>query len=158
MEKQINTDKHIMVPLNFPVYHFKIIEKSGQNYIWDNIRKKHIRLTPEEWVRQNTIQYLINEKKYSPALIAVEKTIVVNKNTKRCDIVLYNNCGKPKMIVECKAPDVKITQKTFDQIAVYNILLEVDYLMITNGLMHFCSKMNYKNNSFAFLQNIPDNV
>ena len=145
-----------MEKLNFPTYKFKIITENNQLYIWDNIRKKHVRLTPEEWVRQHAVRYLIEDKNYSSSLIAIEKTIKVNNNTKRCDIVLYNNNGEPIIIVECKAPNVKISQKTFDQIAVYNILLKVDYLFVSNGIEHFCSKMDYKSNTYNFVKDIPD--
>ena len=144
-----------MEQLNFPTYEFRISEKEGQKYIFDDIRKKHVKLTPEEWVRQNTIKYLIHEKNYPAQLIAVEQAIKVNQNSRRCDIVLYNNSAQPQMIVECKAPGIKISQKTFDQIATYNILLHVDYLFVTNGLEHFCSKMDYNNNSYKFLKDIP---
>jgi len=144
-----------MEQLNFPKYEFRISEKEGQKYIFDDIRKKHVKLTPEEWVRQNTIKYLIHEKNYPASLIAVEQAIKVNQNSKRCDIVLYNNTGLPHMIVECKAPSVKISQKTFDQIATYNIQLRVDYLFVTNGMQHFCCKMDYTNNSYNFVKDIP---
>ena len=145
-----------MQQLNLPIYQHRTKVDGNKKLIFDIIRKKYVALTPEEWVRQNFIHYLINEKNYPAPLIAVEMTLKVNTVTRRCDIALYNNTGKPIVIVECKAADVKINQKTFEQIANYNIELKVDYLIVTNGINHYCCKIDYELNTFQFLKDIPD--
>jgi hypothetical protein len=111
--------------------------------------------TPEEWVRQNFIQYLIQEKGYPASLMAVEMGIDVLNTKKRCDIVLYNALGKPTIIVECKAPSIKIGQDTFDQIARYNLTLNTNYLIVTNGLQHYVCIMDHENKCYHFLEEIP---
>lgn len=113
-------------------------------------------LTPEEWVRQHIIHYLIEEKNYPISLIAVEKKVTVNKLTKRTDILVFNAMGNPHIIVECKAPSIKISQDTFDQIARYNLKLAANYLIVTNGLTHFYAFMDLKNESYVFMENIPN--
>ncbi len=144
-----------MQQLNLPIYRQKTKIDGDKKLIFDIIRKKYVALTPEEWVRQNFIHYLINERNYPASLIAVEMTLKVNTVTKRCDIALFDNTGNPIVIVECKATDVKINQKTFEQIANYNIKLRVDYLIVTNGIDHYCCKIDYESNSFRFLKDIP---
>ncbi|REE82054.1 type I restriction and modification enzyme subunit R-like protein [Lutibacter oceani] len=144
-----------MQPLNLPTYKFRIKSSENKHFIFDIIRKKYMILTPEEWVRQHFIHYLIEEKKYPISLIAVEKKLTINKLTKRTDILVFNNKGVPNIIVECKAPSVKITQETFDQIARYNLKLDANYLITTNGLEHFYCKMDTKNEQYIFLKNIP---
>ncbi|MBN2519713.1 MAG: type I restriction enzyme HsdR N-terminal domain-containing protein [Bacteroidales bacterium] len=145
-----------MIKLNLPEYHFKIKEVEGKKYIFDQNRKKYVALTPEEWVRQNFIQYLVNEKKYPLSLIGIEYPLKVHKLDRRGDIVVFNNQGKPGLIVECKAPDVQITQNVFDQIANYNIPLKVKYLIVTNGMKHYCCEMDYENKSYCFQKSIPE--
>ena len=146
-----------MQKLNLPDYKFNFRKtKEDKIEIFDKIRRKYVALTPEEWVRQNFIQFLILEKNTPKALISVEKEIILNQTKKRPDIVVFTNIGIPKIIVECKAPVIKITQNVFDQIARYNISLQVDYLIVTNGLSHFCCKINYLKRNFEFLENIPD--
>ncbi len=113
-------------------------------------------LTPEEWVRQNFIRYLVEEKQYPVSLIAIEKGLLVERRTKRTDIVIYNRSGIPLVIVECKAPEVKITPNVFDQIVRYNITLNANYLIVTNGLEHFCCLLSYTDNSYSFLKDIPE--
>ena len=142
--------------LNFPAYNFRQKKIGDKLHIYDEIRKKYVCLTPEEWVRQNMIKFLMNEKGYSPGLIGVEVTIKMNRVVKRADIVAYNREGAPCLIVECKSPGTKITQDVFDQIARYNMQLHVNYLIITNGLEHYCCKLDYNNNSYSFLKDIPD--
>lgn len=144
-----------MQKLNFPSYPFKIKEDDKRTQIFDTVRKKYVALTPEEWVRQHIITFLITEKKFPASLIAVE--VSLNRGTKkqRADIVIYTNDGKPRMIIECKAPEVKITQDVFYQIARYNAPLKMNYLVVTNGLMHFCCKMDYKNDEHVFIKEIP---
>lgn len=112
-------------------------------------------LTPEEWVRQHFVQFLINELDYPASLIAIELGIKVNELSKRCDIVLHGSDGQPIMVVECKAPDVRISQETFDQAARYNISLKVPYLVVTNGMQHFCCKINHIEGDFHYLKDIP---
>ena len=145
-----------MQPLNLPTYKFRIKSSENKHFIFDIIRKKYMVLTPEEWVRQHFIHYLIEVKKYPISLIAVEKKLTINKLTKRTDILVFNNKGLPNIIVECKAPSVKITQETFDQIARYNLKLDANYLITTNGLEHFYCKMDTKNEQYIFLKTIPE--
>ena len=145
-----------MQNLNLPIYSIKLIKEGNKTLVFDPIRKKNIILTPEEWVRQNFIQFLIKEKNYPPSLIAVEMEINLLNTKKRCDIVLYNNKGLPHMIVECKAPSIKISQDTFDQIARYNITLKTDLLVVTNGLQHYVCMMNHQNQRYHFLKEIPN--
>ncbi|KGL60670.1 type I restriction enzyme R protein [Polaribacter sp. Hel1_33_49] len=123
--------------------------------IFDKLRKKYIVLTPEEWVRQHFVYFLIEEKKYPVTLIALEKQLTINNLKKRSDILIFNTDGKPEIIVECKAPSIKITQNTFDQIARYNLKLRANYLIVTNGLEHFYCKMDFKNETYIFLKDIP---
>ena len=124
-------------------------------HIFDEVRKKYLLLTPEEWVRQNFIHYLNKEKKYPLGLMGVEQMVKYNSLKTRADIVIYNLEGKPNVIVECKAPEVKITQDTFNQIAKYNSQLKVKYLIVTNGMKHFCCQMDYENNKIIFLEDVP---
>lgn len=145
-----------MTNLNLPTYSFKIKSKENKLYIFDILRKKNVVLTPEEWVRQNYIQYLINEKKYPKTLIAIEKQLKINNLIKRTDILIFDKSGNPNIIVECKAPSIKITQDTFDQIARYNLKLQAKYLIVTNGLEHFYCKMNYQQMKYDFLKEIPN--
>ncbi|MDO9593934.1 MAG: type I restriction enzyme HsdR N-terminal domain-containing protein [Lutibacter sp.] len=145
-----------MQPLNLPTYPFKIKSSENKYFIFDIVRKKYMVLTPEEWVRQHMIHYLITAKNYPISLIAVEKKVTVNKLTKRTDILVFNTKGTPHIIVECKAPSIKITQDAFDQIARYNLKLEASYLIVTNGLTHFYSFMDLKNECYVFLENIPN--
>lgn len=126
-----------------------------KTYIFDVVRKKYLLLTPEEWVRQNFIHYLNKEKKYPLGLMGVEQMVKYNSLKTRADIVMYNTEGKANIIVECKAPDVKITQDTFNQIAKYNSQLKVKHLLVTNGMNHYCCKMDYDSNRITFLEEIP---
>jgi hypothetical protein len=144
-----------MQPLNLPTYPFKIKSSENKYFIFDIVRKKYMVLTPEEWVRQHIIHYLITEKNYPISLIAIEKKVTVNKLTKRTDILVFNVKGNPHIIVECKAPSIKITQDAFDQIARYNLKLEANYLIVTNGLTHFYAYMDLENECYVFLENIP---
>lgn len=145
-----------MFKLNLPKYNFKLSKKDNKVYIYDFIRKKKIFLTPEEWVRQHFIQFLINEQNYSKNLIAVEKEIKVNNLKKRFDILVFNNLGGHEIIVECKAPTVKINQSAFDQIARYNLRINATYLIVTNGLEHYYCKMDFKNKKYIFLEKCPE--
>lgn len=145
----------MMKGLNLPPVNIKIVERDNKKYIFDTIRKKYLLLTEEEWVRQNFIHYLCNYKDYPPSLIAVEKALKVNDLQKRTDVVIYDRSAQAKMIIECKAPGVKLNQQVFDQAARYNMSLHVDFLLITNGLEHYCCKMDYPNHSYFFLEEVP---
>jgi hypothetical protein len=144
-----------MQKLNFPQYTFRFKNSENKIAAFDEIRKKFIILTPEEWVRLHTVQYLISEKKYPKSLINVEKQLKIGKRIKRYDVVVYNSKGDIHIIVECKAPAIKITQDTFDQIARYNMSLDANYLMVTNGLKHFCAKIDFIDKNVSFLKEIP---
>ncbi|MDX6747194.1 type I restriction enzyme HsdR N-terminal domain-containing protein [Polaribacter sp. PL03] len=145
-----------MQKLNLPNYKFRLKSNENKTLIFDNLRKKYMVLTPEEWVRQHYVQYLIEEKKYPISLIALEKQLTINNRKKRTDILVFNAEGKPDIIVECKAPKIKITQATFDQIARYNLKLRANFLIVTNGLEHFYCKMDFENETYIFLKEIPD--
>ena len=145
-----------MQKLNLPSYHFKLKSNEKHTLIFDNLRKKYLVLTPEEWVRQHFVRFLVDQKKYPTSLIAIEKQLKINNLTKRSDIVIFNKTGNPYILVECKAPSVKITQATFDQIARYNLRLNANYLIVTNGLQHYFCKIDVKNETYIFLEDIPD--
>lgn len=152
-----------MTPLNLPEYVFRIQKSDKGMHIFDTIRKKFVALTPEEWVRQNFIRFLIEEKKYPSSLIAVETGLKYNKLKKRCDITVFNRKGTIWMLVECKAPEVKISQATFDQVATYNAggKERTKFLAVTNGLKHYCCEMLAKpqdqsNSFYHFLKDFPE--
>lgn len=141
---------------NLPPYEPRLSKTETRIDIWDFLRNKWVCLTPEEEVRQHFLHYLVQNKNYPKGLLAVEYSLKVNHLQKRADIVLFNTFGHPVLIVECKAPTIKITQKTFDQIARYNLSLKVDYLIVTNGLEHFCCQLDFVHQQYIFLQEIPD--
>ena len=145
-----------MQKLNLPTYNFKLKSSQNKTLIFDKLRKKYVVLTPEEWVRQHFVHFLIDQKKYPETLIAIEKQLTINNLKKRTDILIFNSDGKPEVIIECKAPSIKISQKTFDQIARYNLQLKAEFLIVTNGLTHFYCKMDFKNKTYIFLKNLPD--
>ncbi len=142
--------------LNLPEYQLTYQTNEKGITVFDIIRKKYILMTPEEHVRQQFIHYLIQEKQYPKGLLGVEKQLKIYDTTKRTDIVLYDKQGNVSIIVECKAPEVKVSQDAFDQIARYNMNFKAQYLIVTNGLNHFCCKPNYNDNSYVFLKDIPD--
>lgn len=142
--------------LNLPEYAFRTKNENGKEWIFDVNRKKFVVLTPEEWVRQNFIQYLKNEKNYPESLMAVEKQIIVNGKQRRFDLLTYLRNGQPHLIAEFKAPNVKITQDTFDQVVRYNMALRVERVVVSNGLQHFACEIDYIKNSYSFLQEIPE--
>ncbi|NEV94203.1 type I restriction enzyme HsdR N-terminal domain-containing protein [Psychroflexus sp. YR1-1] len=144
-----------MQKLNFPEYSFKFKSKENKPAIFSMLRKKYLVLTPEEWVRQHCVQFLISEKKYSLSLLSEERQLYLNGITKRYDIVAYKPTGEIELIVECKAPNIPITQETFDQIARYNLALKADYLMITNGMNHYFCTMDYEHETYLFLEHLP---
>lgn len=135
---------------------FKIREAEGRKEIFDPIRKKYVSLTQEEWVRQNFIRYLITEKKYPRSHIAVEKEIKVNKMSKRFDIAVFNHSGEPVMVIECKAPEIRITQDVFDQVARYNMFFKVSHLVVTNGSDTYCSHIDFESGQYHFIDGLPD--
>ena len=135
----------------------KIKKEDGKQYLFCPIRKKHLVLQPEELVRQLLIIFLIEKKEYPKPCIAVEKSLTINELYRRFDVLLYDKNTKPFLLVECKAPEVKITQSTFEQIAQYNLSLQVPYLLVTNGITTYCCKMDYQDESFEFIQEIPSN-
>ena len=141
--------------LNLPKYQVKIQKKEGNYFIFDEIRKGYFVLTPEEWVRQNFIHFLINHHDYSKNYIKVEKQIKVNERIKRFDILVYDKGATPFLLIECKAPEVKISQSTFEQIATYNMELKVPYLVVTNGLNHFICEIDFENKTYKYLKEIP---
>ena len=145
-----------MQKLNLPNFSFNIKSNEKHTLIFDNLRKKYVVLTPEEWVRQHYVHYLIQHKNCPISLIAVEKQLIINNRKKRTDIVVFDKEGTPNMIVECKAPHVPISQATFDQIARYNLKLKAKYLILTNGIQHYYCQMDFKNENYIFLKDIPD--
>jgi predicted type IV restriction endonuclease len=145
-----------MFSLNLPSFETNIIQKDKNRMIFDILRKRYVKLTPEEWVRQHFIHFLIEHKNYPAGLLANEVGLNLNGTKKRCDTVLYRRDLNPQMIIEYKAPQINIAQKVFDQIARYNIVLRVDYLIVSNGLQHYCCKMNYEQQNYSFLTDIPD--
>ncbi|MFI2743252.1 type I restriction enzyme HsdR N-terminal domain-containing protein [Zhouia sp. PK063] len=147
-----------MQQLNFPAYNFRFKNSENKTHIFDVIRKKFVVLQPEEWVRQHVVQYLIHEKNYPISLINVEKALKVNNLTKRYDVVVFKPNGEIQLMVECKAPEIKITQDTFDQIARYNLQLQANFLMITNGLQHYYCKMDFEQEKYIFLKEIPSYI
>ncbi|RTY94969.1 type I restriction enzyme HsdR N-terminal domain-containing protein [Flavobacterium sp. GT3R68] len=145
-----------MQKLNFPSYPFRFKNSENKVAIFDEIRKKFVILTPEEWVRQHVIQFLLLEKNYPKSHINVEKLLKINDLKKRYDVVVFNPDGTIFILVECKAPEIKISQGTFDQIARYNMTLNAQYLMVTNGHNHYFCQMDYKQELYQFLQELPN--
>lgn len=145
-----------MQKLQFPTYTFRFKNSENKIAIFDEIRKKFIVLTPEEWVRQHVVSFLQQEKKYPKSYINVEKLIKVYDLNKRYDVVVYQPSGAIYLLIECKAPEVIISQDTFDQIARYNLKLKAKYLMITNGLNHYFCEMDFENEKYVFLNDLPD--
>lgn len=145
-----------MLALNLPAYETKITACEGKQQIFDILRKCYVALTPEEWVRQHFVHYLIEKKGYPARLMGNEVPITLNGTRRRCDTVVYDKSLTPRMIIEYKAPDVKITKEVFAQISRYNLTLKVNYLIISNGMQHYCCKMDYANKTFTFLNEIPE--
>lgn len=143
-----------MLKLNFPNFEFKFKNRDNKTYIFDIIRKKFILLTPEEWVRQHVVSYLINHG-VSKNHIGVEKKIIVNKLTKRFDVVVFKRDGSVKLLVECKAPNIKIDQKVFDQTSIYNMNLNSEFVMTTNGLVHYFFKIDNSSKTYNFIKDFP---
>jgi type I site-specific restriction endonuclease len=143
-------------PLNFQSFHFKLKEEQDKTLIYDEVRSKYVVLTPEEWVRQHCIKYLSELKQVPAGLISVEKGITLNGKRLRYDAVVYSKKGNPMLLVECKAPEVQIVQETFNQIAAYNMELNVPFLWVTNGLKHFFCYIDKQQNKVQFLKELPN--
>lgn len=145
-----------MLKLNIPTFQMKLSGTQERPKILDILRRKFVALTPEEWVRQHFIHFLIEHKGYPSALMANEVALSCGNKQLRADTVLYDRDLNARMIIEYKAPTIKITKRVFEQVTAYNFLLHVDYLIVSNGLTHYCCKMNYENNSYMLLTSIPD--
>ena len=145
-----------MQNLNFPTDSFRFKNSENKVSIFDEIRKKFILLTPEEWVRQHVIHFLLLDKNYPKSYINVEKLIKINDLSKRYDGVVFQPNGEIFLLIECKAPEVAISQQTFDQIARYNLVLKAKYLMVTNGLNHYFCQMDFENEKYVFLKELPE--
>lgn len=144
-----------MIQLNLPTFDFKVKKQKDKLYIYDQIRRKYLLLTPEEWVRQHFVHYLSQELKYPKGLITTESGLKYNGLQRRTDIVVFNRQGTPHLIVECKAPAVTISQQVFNQVAVYNKILKANLLVVSNGLQHFCCQYQVGTGSWQFLPGIP---
>lgn len=145
-----------MIQLTLPPYQIRVKETHGRKQIFDILRRKYVALTPEEWVRQHFIHYLVEHKNYPSSLLANEVSLQIGEKRMRADSVLYDNQLHPRMIIEYKAPNVTLTQKVFDQITVYNLLLHVDYLIVSNGMITYICKMDYEKQTYKFLEAIPN--
>ena len=144
-----------MLPLNLPSYPAKILKRNGKNVIFDPLRQKYVALTPEEWVRQHFVHFLTDFKGYPKGLLANEIQLDLNGTKKRCDTVLFNKDLSARMIVEYKAPNIEITQAVFDQITRYNMVLKVEYLIVSNGIRHYFCRIDYNTMQYTFLPDIP---
>ena len=144
-----------MHTLNLPPADLRCTQKEGQTAVFDPLRHRYVRLTPEEWVRQHFVHYLIHHMGYPEGLLANEVSLTLNQTAKRCDSVLYDLHAQPQMIIEYKAPHIQLNQHTFDQITRYNIVLRVPYLIVSNGLQHYCCRIDYERGTYAFLREIP---
>ncbi|HVW12560.1 MAG TPA: type I restriction enzyme HsdR N-terminal domain-containing protein [Mucilaginibacter sp.] len=145
----------MLQPLRLPPYPFKITDHDGKLTLFDEIRKKHIVLTPEEWVRQHFVQFLINQKGYPRSLIRLEGGLKLHGMQRRTDIVVFNSAGERILIVECKSPDVGITQKVFDQVARYNMVHKVSILAVSNGLDHYYCTIDFAGGKYQFIEDLP---
>ena len=145
-----------MIQLTLPPYQIRVKETHGRKQIFDILRRKYVALTPEEWVRQHFIHYLVEHKNYPSSLLANEVSLQIGEKRMRADSVLYDNQLHPRMIIEYKAPNITLTQKVFDQITVYNLLLHVDYLIVSNGMITYICKMDYEKETYKFLEAIPN--
>jgi len=145
-----------MQKLNLPAHDFSIKREKDKLYIFDDFRKKWIVLTPEEWVRQHLLMFLIKNKNYPKSLIAIERLVNVNGLSQRFDAVLFNSSAQPIAVIECKAPSIKITDSTLAQAIRYNATIKAPYLILTNGLETFCGVIDLEKNNFSYLKDIPD--
>lgn len=144
-----------MQALNLPPFAHKITEVAGKAYIFDSLRRKYVRLSPEEWVRQHLIHLLIGHYQYPKALIRTEGGLTLNQTRKRTDILVYTRAGEPFLLVECKAPDIPLTQRVFDQLARYNHIHRAPYVVVSNGLTHFCCQLDHSSGRITYLDDFP---
>ena len=144
-----------MIRSNLPAFKINLTGTQQHPAIFDILRRKYVALTPEEWVRQHFIHFLIEQKGYPKTLLVNEVQLRIGEKSVRADSVLYDTDLHPRMIIEYKAPSIQLTQRVFDQISVYNMLLHVDYLIVSNGLQHYCCKMDYEHNTYTFVPEIP---
>jgi len=144
-----------MFALNLPAFEHKIRQHDGKNQIFDPLRRRYVTLTPEEWVRQHFTHFLISQKGYPAGRMVNEAQVLVNGQKKRCDTVVYDDCLQPLVVLEYKAPEIALGQKVFDQIASYNFILKVPYLIVSNGLTHYCCRMDYENQQVRYLTDLP---
>lgn len=144
-----------MIQLNFPPADLRIRQQNDRMEVFDPLRRKFVQLTDEEWVRQNLINYLATDRKIPMTMMASERGLLVNNMPKRFDLLIFSPNGNPIMIVECKAPHIRVNEEVFYQAARYNITLQVEYLLITNGLEHHCIHVNYKTGETQFLKEVP---
>ena len=145
-----------MTPLNLPSHNFKIKKQSGKVWIFDGVRKKFVQLTPEEWVRQHFVHYLKEIHHYPRSLFRIEGSLTYNTLQKRSDILIFDRAGKPWMLVECKAPAIKLSQRAFNQVAIYNMTVGAKYLAVTNGMVHYCCVAPKAGQEGKFLEDFPD--
>ena len=145
-----------MLPLNLPKFSVKVTEKAGKPSIWDPVRRKFVALTPEEWVRQHFVNYLVTEKNYPQELLANVVVVKLHGTSKCCDIIAYTRFLDTLMIIEYKDKNIEISSSFFDQIVRYNMVLHVKYLTVSNGIRHFCCKIDYEKQTYAFLEDIPE--
>jgi len=145
----------MLQPLNLPPYPFKITDQDGQLSLFDEIRKRNIIITPEEWVRQHFVQYLIRQKNYPKSLIKLESGHKLYGKQKRSDILAFNSAGDKVLLVECKAPSVAIDQKVFDQVARYNMVHKIALLAVTNGLQHYYCRIDFEGKNYQFIEELP---
>ncbi len=144
-----------MQTLNLPAYQPKVKGSKNNRLIFDFVRKKYVKLTPEEWVRQHILHFLTEIKGYPLSLIAVEKQLTINGLKKRFDILVFDKSGQPNILIECKAPNISILQETFDQVARYNLVVNANYIMVSNGLQHYFCQVDIKNQKYIFLEELP---
>ena len=144
-----------MLALNLPKTELKVISKDGKQQVFDVLRRRFVVLTPEEWVRQQFVHFLIRHKGYPAECIGNEVSITLGATKKRCDTVIYGSHAEPLMVIEYKSPSVEITQKVFEQICRYNIKMRVEWLVVSNGLQHYCTRIDYENGTYQFVEDIP---
>lgn len=144
-----------MLELNLPTCQLKFADEGGRMTVWDQVRMKYVAFTPEENVRQHFVSYLISAKGYPATHLMNEVSLNLNGLSRRCDTVAYDRQLTPKVIVEYKAPTVQITKQVFEQISRYNLVLKVDYLIVSNGIRHYCVKMDYENGTYSFMTDMP---
>lgn len=144
-----------MLALNLPKTELKVITKDGKQQVFDVLRRRFVALTPEEWVRQQFVHFLIGHKGYPAECIGNEVSITLGATKKRCDTVIYGSHAEPLMVIEYKSPSVEITQKVFEQICRYNIKMRVEWLVVSNGLQHYCTRIDYEKGTYQFVEDIP---